>query len=105
RMDRQLEIAMPTSELANLTSIRRKEATSRWQLLYRLANYRPEIPYGLHPAYVLLAGACIAAAIFYANRLFEFSTLYVSIVAGIAALWSVRALFGWQQRRLANLLL
>jgi tight adherence protein B len=105
RMDRQVEIAMPTSELTNLPSIRRTEVASRWQLLYRLANYRPEIPYGWHPAYVLLAGACTAAAILYANRLFEFSDLYMSIVAGIAALWSVRTLFAWQQQRLANLLL
>lgn len=102
RMDRQLEIAMPTSELASLPSIRRMEAASRWQFLHRLANYRPEIPYGWHPAYVLLAGAFTATAIFYANRLFEFPALQVSIVAAIAALWSVRSLFAWQQRRLAN---
>jgi tight adherence protein B len=43
-----------------------------------------------------------AAAIFYANTLFEFSTLYVSVAATIVAIMVVRALFGWQQRRLAN---
>jgi tight adherence protein B len=105
RMDRQLEIALPTSELEKLPSIRRKEAHSGRQRLYRLANYRPEIPYVWHPAFVVFAGACIAASIVYANRLFEFSVLYVTIVAGIAALWTVRGLFGWQQRRQSNLLL
>src|SRR5204863_8576261 len=41
----------------------------------------------------------------YANRLFEFSAVYVSLAAGIAALWTVRALFAGQRRRLSNLLL
>jgi len=104
-MDRQLEIALPTSDLAKLPSIRRKEAASRWQLFYRIANYKPEVPYAWHPASVLLAGACVAAAILYANRLFEFSAVYVSLAAAIAALWTVRALFAGQRRRQSNLLL
>jgi tight adherence protein B len=102
RMDRQLEMALPTSELARLPSIRRMATESRWQSFYRLANYKPEFPYAWHPAYVLLAAVIAPAAIFYANRLFVFPTLYVSVAASIAALWSVRALFAWQQRRLAN---
>jgi tight adherence protein B len=105
RMERQVEIALPSSNLAKLPSIRREEVVSRWDLLYRLANYRPEISYFWHPIYVLLAGAGVAGFVFYANRLFEFSPLYVSIVAGIAALLSIRSLFARQQRRLSNLLL
>src|SRR6266404_9697659 len=102
RMDRQLAIALPTSHSASLPSIRRSEAGSRWLFLHRLANYRAEITYGWHPAYVLLAGAFAAAAIFYANRLLGFSTLYVSLAAAIVDIMVVRGLFRWQQRRLAN---
>ena len=102
RMDRQLAIALPTSHSASLPSIRRLEAGSRWLFLHRLANYRAEIAYAWHPAYVLLAGVIAAAAIFYANSLLGFSTLYVSLAAAIVAIMVVRGLFGWQQRRLAN---
>jgi tight adherence protein B len=102
RMDRHLAVALPASHSASLPSIRRSEAGSRSLFLHRLANYRPEIVYALHPAYVLLAGAFAAAAIFYANRLLGFSILYVSIAAAIAAILVVRGLFGWQQRRLAK---
>jgi tight adherence protein B len=101
RINRQIEIALPTSELTSLPSIRRTEARASWPLLHRIANYRPEITYTFHPALVLLAGAAAAAAIFYANQLFAFSTAQVSIAAAVAALWVVRGLFGWQQRRLA----
>src|SRR6516162_957005 len=69
RMHRQLAVALPTSHSANLPSIRRLEGKSRSLFLHRLANYRAEIPYSWHPAYVLLAGAMAAAGIFYANRL------------------------------------
>src|SRR5438309_6672480 len=102
RIDRQLAIALPTSHSASLPSIRRLQAESQWLFLHRLANYRAGIAYDWHPAYVLLAGVIAAAAIFYANSLLEFSTLYVSLAAAIAALMVVRGLFGWQQRRLAN---
>src|SRR6516165_3031993 len=104
RMGRQVEIALPASPSASLPSIRRSEAGSRRQLLYRLLNYRAEIPYAWHSAYVLIAGAIAAAAIFYANRLVGFSTLTVSFVAAIVALLVGRGLFGWQERRFANLL-
>jgi tight adherence protein B len=102
RMDHQLAIALPTSHSASLPSIRRLETGSRSQFLHRLTNYRAEIPYILHPAYVLLAGVIAAAAIFYANSVLGFSTLTVSLAAAIVALMVVRGLFGWQQRRLAN---
>ncbi|MET3837949.1 type II secretion system F family protein [Bradyrhizobium sp. OAE829] len=102
RMNRQLAIALPTSRSASLPSIRRQRAGTRRQFLHRLANYRAETPYILHPAYVLLAGVMAAAAIFYANRLVEFSNLTVSLAAAIVAIMMVRGLFGWQQRRLAN---
>jgi len=102
RISRQLEIALPTSPSASLPSIRRLETGSRRQLLYQLINYRPEIPYAWHSAYVLLAGVITAAAIFYANRLVGFSTLTVSFVAAIVAVLVGRGLFGWQEHRFAN---
>jgi tight adherence protein B len=103
RIDRQLAIALPTSQAASLPSIRRLQAESRWLFLHRLTNYRAGIAYDWHPAYVLLAGVIAAAAIFYANSLLGFSILYVSsLAAAIVAIMVVRGLFGWQQRRLAN---
>src|SRR5262245_53043283 len=85
RIDRQLEIALPTSQAASLPSIRRLQAESGLLFLHRLANYRVGITYDLRPAYVLLAGVIAAAAIFYANSLLEFSTLYVSLAAAVVA--------------------
>src|SRR6476619_2704994 len=102
RLERQVAIALPTSHAASLPSIRRSQARSRWLFLHRLANYRAEIAYDWHPAYVLLAGVIAAAAIFYANSLLNFSILYVSVAAAIVAIMVVRGLFGWQQHRLAN---
>ena len=102
RIDRQVAIALPTSDSASLPSIRRLEAGSRWMFLHRLANYRAGTAYAWHPAYVLLAGVIAAAAIFYVNSLLNFSILYVSFAAAIVAIMVVRGLFGWQQRRLAN---
>jgi tight adherence protein B len=102
RFDRQLAIALPSSHPASLPSIRRLEAGSRWLFLHRLANYRAGITYQWHPVYVLLAAVVAAAAIFYANTVLGFSTLYVSIAAAIVGIMVLRGLFGWQQRRLAN---
>ena len=102
RMHRQLAVALPASHSASLPSIRRLETKSRWMFLHRLANYSTEIDYAWHPAYVLLAGVIAAAAILYANRLFEFSTLAASMAAAIVAIMVVRGLFAWQQRRFAD---
>jgi tight adherence protein B len=102
RVDRQLEIALPTSQAASLPSIRRLQTESWWLFLHRLANYRAGIAYDLRPAYVLLAGIIAAAAILYANTLLGFSILYVSLAAIIVAIMVVRGLFGWQRRRIAN---
>ena len=102
RIDRNLAIALPTSDSAGLPSIRRLEAGSRWMFLHRLANYRAGTAYAWHPAYVPLAGVIAAAAIFYVNSLLNFSILYVSFAAAIVAIMVVRGLFGWQQSRLAN---
>jgi tight adherence protein B len=102
RMHRQLATALPASHSVSLPSIRRLETKSRWMFLHRLANYSTEIDYAWHPAYVLLAGVIAAAAIVYANRLFEFSTVIVSTAAAIVAIMVVRGLFGWQQHRFAN---
>ncbi|WP_426442447.1 type II secretion system F family protein [Bradyrhizobium genosp. P] len=101
-MDHQLAVALPPSHAASLTSIRRLETRSRWLFLQRLANYRAEIAYALHPALVLLAGFIAAAIIFYANSLFGFPVSVVAIAAVAVAVLVVRGLFGWQQRRLAN---
>src|SRR5215831_20725849 len=81
RIDRQLEIALPTSQSASLPSIRRLQTESRWLFLHRLANYRAGIAYDLRPVYVLLAGVVAAAGLFYANTLLGFSILYVSVAA------------------------
>ena len=78
RMDRQVAVALPISHPASLASIRRLETGSRSRFLHRLVNYRAEVAYAWHPAYVLLAGVIAAAAIFYANRLLGFSILTVS---------------------------
>jgi tight adherence protein B len=102
RVDRQLAVALPASHSASLPSIRRSETGARSQFLHRLANYRTDIAYVLHPAYVLLAGVIAAAAVFYANSLLGFSTLYVSIAAAIVAIMVVRGLFGWQRRRFVD---
>jgi tight adherence protein B len=102
RIDRQLQIALPTADSASLPSIRRSQAASRWLFLHRLANYKPGIAYGLRLEFVILAGVIAAAAIFYANILLGFSILQVSLAAVIVAVMVVRGLFGWQQRRIAN---
>jgi tight adherence protein B len=102
RIDRQVAVALPSSHADIETSIRRLQARSRAGSLHRLVNYRPAIPYFLHPIYVFLIGGLVAAVIFYTNRLFGYSTLSVSIVAGGLALMVVRGLFGWQQRRFAT---
>ena len=102
RIDRQVAKALPVSEAANLPSIRRLEAGSRWPYLFRLVDYKPGIAYDFHPAYVLLAGAIAAAAILYANGVLQFSNLYAYPVAAIVAILVVRGLFGWQRHRLAG---
>jgi tight adherence protein B len=102
RIDRQLAIALPVSESAGLPSIRRAEAGSRWQFLFRMVSYKPGISYAVHPAYVMLAGATAAAAILCANSVLNVSSLYAYAAAAIAAIAVVRGLFGWQRHRLAN---
>ncbi len=98
RLNRQLKNILPESQATELRSIRRSESGSRGQSLARLVNYRAEIPYALNPAYVVLVGAIAAAAVFYANSLFGYSVLPVSIAAAITAIMVIRGLFGWQQR-------
>ena len=102
RIDRQVAIALSTSQSASVPSIRRSQVESRWLFLHRLANYRGGITYDLRPPYVLLAGAIAAIAVFYANSLLGFSVLDVSLAAVLVAIMVVRGLFGWQRRRLAN---
>ena len=103
RMERRVEIALPTSEAATWVSIRRATKASRWDLLYRLVNYRAEAAYGTHPALVFLAGVMAAGIVIYANhRLLQFSAPVVSIAAVAVALLVVRGVFGWQRSRVAN---
>jgi tight adherence protein B len=101
RIDRQVAKALPISHSVNLPSIRRLEAGSRWQFLFRIIDYKAGIAYAWHPAYVLFAGVIAAAAIFYANSVLKFSNFYAYPAAAIAAIMVVRGLFGWQRRRLA----
>jgi tight adherence protein B len=101
RIDRQVAKALPISHSVNLPSIRRLEAGSRWQFLFRIVSYKAGIAYAWHPAYVLFAGVIAAAAIFYANSVLKFSNFYAYPAAAIAAIMVVRGLFGWQRRRLA----
>ncbi|TYL70878.1 type II secretion system F family protein [Bradyrhizobium cytisi] len=103
RMERQIEIALPTSEAATLVSIRRAAKASRWDMLHRIVNYQADIVYVLHPAYVFLAGALAAGLLVYANhRLLEWSASVVSIIAAGVALLAVRGVFGWQRSRFIN---
>ncbi|MDA9542543.1 pilus assembly protein TadB [Bradyrhizobium sp. CCBAU 21362] len=102
RVDRQVAVALPASHPASLPSIRRSETGARSQLLHRLANYRADMTYALHPAYVLLAGVVAAAAVLYGNSMLGFSTLYASIAAAVVAIVVVRGLFGWQRRRFVD---
>ena len=102
RMDRQLETALPAAESAMLLSIRRAQVRSRWLLLKRLVNYRPEMSHPLHPAFVFLAGMAAAAVVFYANNLFRYSAGLALFAAAVVVLLTIRGLFGWQQRRLTD---
>ena len=102
RIDRQVAIALPVSELADLPSIRRLEAGSRWQFLFQMVNYRPGIAYNVRPAYVLLAGVIAAGAILYVNGVLKIPGLYAYPAAAIVAFVVVRGLFGWQRHRLAS---
>ena len=102
RIDRQVMIALSTSQSESVPSIRRAPVESRWLFFHRLANYRAGITYDLRPAYVLLAGTIAAAAVFYANSLVGFPLLDVSLAAILVAIIVVRGLFGWQRRRLAD---
>ncbi|MGY3343739.1 tight adherence protein B [Bradyrhizobium sp. USDA 4472] len=102
RIDRQVAIALPASDPANLPSIRRSETGSRWDFLFRTVSYKPGIAYAFHPAYVLFAGLIGAVAILYVNSLLKFSYVYAYPVAAIVAILVVRGLFGWQRHRLAS---
>ncbi|MBH5369047.1 type II secretion system F family protein [Bradyrhizobium glycinis] len=102
RFDRQLATALKTTTKESLPTIRRSEAAPRSQLIYLLANYRPEVNYSLHPAYVLLSAFVVASAIFYVVNFFEYPLAYGAIAAAIAAVLVMRGLFGWQRRRFAD---
>ncbi|MHC2335507.1 type II secretion system F family protein [Bradyrhizobium sp. USDA 4454] len=102
RMDRQIEIALPTAEAATMVSIRRAAKTSRWGRLHRFANYHPQMVYSVRPIYVFLAGLLAAVGIIYLNQVLKFPGLYAGIAAAVVAVLVVRGLFGWQQRKYAN---
>ncbi|WP_271601605.1 type II secretion system F family protein [Bradyrhizobium sp. CCBAU 45384] len=102
RIDRQVEKALPVSDPAYLPSIRRLDNASRWQLLFRVVNYKDGIAYAWNPAYVLFAGVTGAVAILYANSVLKFSNFYAYPVAAIVATMVARGLFGWQRHRLAS---
>lgn len=102
RIDRQLAVALPTSEAEKLLSIRRSQTRSRWQSLQALLNYRAETPYLVHPAYVLFAGIAAGGAVLYVNSFFGLSGFYVGIALAAVPLMVVRGLFGWQRQRFTD---
>ena len=102
RIDRQVSIALSTVQSESAPSIRRTRVASNLHFLHRLANYKEGITYDWRPEYVLLAGVIAAGAVFYANSFLGFSLFDVSLAAVVAAIFVVRALFGWERRRLAN---
>ncbi|MHC2258071.1 tight adherence protein B [Bradyrhizobium embrapense] len=102
RLDRRLEIALPAAQAATLVSIRRAAKASRWNMLNRLTNYRPEMVYVVRPVYVLLAGGMAAAGVLYLNEVLKFPGYRAAIAAAVVAILVVRGLFGWQQRNFAN---
>ena len=102
RLDIRVAMALPEARSTRLRSIRRQRVEARWQLLYRLVNYRTRLPYDWRPEFVMLAGVVAAVATVYANNFLGFSVLKVSIAAAFVGFAVVRGLFGWQQRLLAN---
>lgn len=102
RIDRHVERAIPQSRSASLLSIRREQMESRWRALYRIVNYKPGIIYDIRPEFVFLGGIMAAVAIFYANRFVGLSFDKVCLAAVLVGFTTVRGLFGWQQRRMAN---
>ena len=102
RLDNRVATALPEARSTRLRSIRRQQVEARWQLLYRLVNYRTGLPYDWRPELVILAGVVTAVAIVYANNFLGFPVLEVSIAAVFVGFAVVRGLFGWQQRLLAN---
>ncbi|MFB6420504.1 MULTISPECIES: type II secretion system F family protein [Bradyrhizobium] len=102
RFDRQLTTVLKSTTTESLPTIRRSEAAPRSRLIYLLVDYRPELSYSLHPAYVLLAAFVVASAIFYVVDLFDYPISYGSIAAAIAAVVVSRGLFGWQRRRFTD---
>jgi tight adherence protein B len=105
RIDRHVAIAVSTAHSESMPSVRRAPVESRWEVPYRVANYKPGITYSLRPAYVLLVGAIAAGAVLYSNSYVGLSLPYVSLAVVVVAIGVVRGLFGWQRRRLANRLL
>lgn len=102
RVDRNVQTALPTTHADDLPTLRRQQIEARWQFLYRLVNYKSGVTYVVRPEYVVLAGIFVAGAIFYGNRFLGFSPLAVSLAGLVAALITVRGLFGWQQRLVAS---
>jgi tight adherence protein B len=102
RLDRRVAAALSGAQAESIPSIRRPQGESRWGFFHRLANYRPGIAYLVSPSVVLLAGAVAAATIVYANGFVGFSPAYALVAALVAAIVTVRGLFGWQRRRFTN---
>jgi tight adherence protein B len=104
RIDHHVERTVQQSRSTGLLSIRRQQVEPRWRFLHRIANYRPGITYHIRPEFVIVGGIMTAVAIFYANSFVNLSFDKVGLAASLVGLATVRGLFGWQQRRMANLL-
>lgn len=102
RLDRRVIKVISGEKVEGVPSIRRAQVKTRWGSLYDFVNYRAGITYLVSPVFVLLIGALVAVAIQYANRYAGFSPFLAIIASAIAALLTVRGLFGWQYGRFRN---
>lgn len=101
RMDRMVQIALPTPASASLFSIRRGRADSKWRWLQLLVGYRAGLAYPWRWQIVVLLGALAGFAVLYANRFLGLPPAYVLAGAVFDAIIMMRVLFGWLGRRMA----
>ena len=103
RIDQQIAKSMPQSVAQSLPSLRRQQTQSKWDSLYRLFNYNHGTVYLIRHEYAFVVGLVIALGIGYVGLVvLHFATVYVIIASLVAALFVIRAIFGWQQHRFRN---
>src|SRR3954452_13601462 len=67
RLNRQIALALRTSQSEGLLSIRRQQTMSRWHLLHVCMNHKEGLVYAWPPRYVFVAAFVTVAAVFYGN--------------------------------------